>query len=279
GFGAGAVDSGLNSYAAENLSAKHMNWLHGSWGIGATLSPLIITFGISTFSSWRYGYGLIGISVLILSLVVLGTLSMWDHKSETANTIDSTQDEKPVVKGIAPFLSIMTYVIYVGIEGGLGLWLSALLIESRGVSIGLAGTMVGIYFGSITVGRFLMGMIANRLGNRQLVNLGILISFVGAVAFCIPSQPVIYGLGILLIGLGFAPIYPTMMHETSNRYGGEQAKKIIGNQVAFSYVSMLIFIPALGFIATHTFLEIIPIITVVAVILLWLVIRKLNQLT
>lgn len=279
GFGAGAVDSGLNAYAAENLSAKHMNWLHCSWGIGATLSPLIITFGITTFSSWRYGYGIIGGLVLLLSIVILLNLSMWKSKSKPKEQVEEIVIEKPWIKGLAPVLSVSCYALYAIMESGLGLWLSSLLIESRGLDISLSGTIVGTYFGSIMVGRFLMGFIANKLGNRKLINLGITIAIIGASLFLIKGQPILYVPGVMLMGLGFAPLYPSMMHETSNRYGSNQAKKVIGNQVAFAYVSALVFVPLLGVIGTHTHLEVIPVIIISSIALLALVIRKLNKLT
>ena len=164
-------------------------------------------------------------------------------------------------------------------EAGLGLWLSALLIESRGLDIKLSGSIVGIYFGSIMIGRFLMGFIANKLGNRKLINIGLTIALMGAILFLIQGPSILYVLSILLIGLGFAPLYPSMMHETSNRYGSIQAKKVIGNQVAFAYVSSLIFVPLLGLVATHTHLEIIPIVVLFTIITLSLVIWKLNKLT
>ncbi|HAX73954.1 MAG TPA: hypothetical protein DCY20_10565 [Firmicutes bacterium] len=124
-----------------------------------------------------------------------------------------------------------------------------------------------------------MGFMADVFTNRQLVNLGIGISFIGSILFLVPSNPLIYGLGILLIGLGFAPIYPCLMHETSARYNSEQAKKIISQQVAISYLSLLVFVPILGWVATHTFLEIIAFITIGCVIALHAVVKKLNQLT
>lgn len=278
GFGAGAVDSGLNSYVAENLSAKHMNWLHGAWGIGATLSPLIITSGITVFKSWRYGYGIIGTVVLLLSIIIIISLPMWKTTDKKKKELE-LHEEKPLIKGLAPILSVATFIIYVGIEAGLGLWLSALLIESRGLDIKFSGIIVGVYFGSITVGRFLMGFIADKLGNRRLINIGLVVAFVGSLAFLVKNQPVVYSIGIFLIGFGFAPLYPSLMHETSNRYGNRQAKKIIGNQVAFSYISTLGFVPLLGFVASHISLEIIPVVAIISIIVLGMAIRKLNKLT
>ncbi|MEM5014817.1 MFS transporter [Metabacillus indicus] len=278
GLGAGAVDAGLNSYAAENLSSKHMNWLHSSWGIGATLSPVILTIGITQFGSWKAGYGFIGVVIFCLSVSLFMTLSFWKQKRQ-GGAKEEVREDKPWICGIAPYLSVMAYIIYVAVEGGIGLWLSVLLVESRGLDLSAAGFLAGAFFGSIMIGRFLMGFIADALGNRKLIVLGLAISAAGSAAFFNQENAVIYGAGIILLGLGFAPLYPAMMHETSKRYGSGQAKKIIGYQVAFSYISLLTFVPLIGYIASRTTLEFIPVFTAVSVAALALVIKTLNQLT
>ncbi|MGP1908034.1 MFS transporter [Metabacillus sp. JX24] len=278
GLGAGAVDAGLNSYAAENLSSKHMNWLHSSWGIGATLSPIILTVGISNFGSWKVGYGFIGVVILCLSLSFFMTLSFW-KQTKQGGALEEEREDKPWIGGIAPFLSVLAYIVYVAVEGGLGLWLSALLVESRGLNLSAAGFLTGGFFGSIMIGRFLMGFIADRLGNRKLIVLGLVISALGSAAFFSQQHAFIYGTGIFLLGLGFAPLYPAMMHETSKRFGTVQSKKVIGYQVAFSYISLLTFVPLIGYIASRTSLEFIPVFTAISVAALALVIKTLNRLT
>ncbi|MGX1193423.1 MFS transporter [Metabacillus sp. SLBN-84] len=278
GLGAGAVDAGLNSYAAENLSSKHMNWLHSSWGIGATLSPIILTVGISNYGSWKVGYGFIGVVILCLSLSFFMTLSFW-KQTKQGGALEEDREDKPWIGGIAPYLSVLAYIVYVAVEGGLGLWLSALLVESRGLNLSAAGFLTGGFFGSIMIGRFLMGFIADRLGNRKLIVLGLVISALGSAAFFSQQHAFIYGTGIFLLGLGFAPLYPAMMHETSKRFGTVQAKKVIGYQVAFSYISLLTFVPLIGYIASRTTLEFIPVFTAITVAALALIIKTLNQLT
>lgn len=280
GLGAGSVDAGLNSFAAENLSSRQMNWLHSSWGIGATLSPMMITFGIVALGDWRLGYGMIGVVLLMLSVMLVVTLPMWRQSSARPEVSPSEKrQDRPDVTGIAPVLSVMTFVLYVAIEAGLGLWLSALLIESRGLDVSLAGTLVGVYFGSIMAGRFLLGMIANRMGNRRLITLGLAIAMSGALLFLVPTTTSVYVVSISLIGLGFAPLYPSLMHETTSRYPYRQAQKIVGYQVSFSYVSVLVLVPFMGLLAGGITLEVIPWITVGFVMALWLTVLQLNRLT
>ncbi|AOM84251.1 MFS transporter [Salisediminibacterium beveridgei] len=280
GLGAGSVDSGLNSFAAENLSSRQMNWLHSAWGIGATVSPMMITFGIVSLGNWRLGYGMIGVVLLILVFVLVVTLPMWRHssKKETESTATKKAD-RPAVQGIAPVLSVMTFVLYVAIEAGLGLWLSALLIESRGLEVSLAGTLVGVYFGSIMAGRVLMGFLANWMGNRRLITLGLCIAISGALLFLVPTTTYVYVVSIILIGLGFAPLFPSLMHETTSRYPYWQARKIISYQVSFSYISVLLLVPLMGLLAGRVSLEVIPWITAGVIVALWATVFNLNRLT
>ena len=81
GLGAGAIDAGLNTYVAANFGARLMQWLHASYGIGVTLSPLIMTVALSTLHSWRSGYHIVGITQLVLSGCFMLTLPLW-HKQE-----------------------------------------------------------------------------------------------------------------------------------------------------------------------------------------------------
>ncbi|MGL5541222.1 MAG: MFS transporter, partial [Erysipelotrichaceae bacterium] len=278
GLGAGAVDSALNAYAAHHLENKHMNWLHACWGIGATLSPLLITFGVVQLHSWRAGWAIIAVLLGLLSFVLYLNLGMW----KTPYKVHQKQSEVALIakrSGFTIVLSVLTYVIYVAMEGGLGLWLSALLIESRGLSVGIAGVMVSSYFGSITLGRIGVGLIAHKFTNRTLVRSGLLVAGVGSVLLLQQTQTSLYALGIVLIGLGFAPIYPSLMHETAARYPQAQATKVIGYQVSFSYIATLLVTPLMGIVATATTLEVIPWIVVVELSALCLVVIRLDQIT
>ncbi len=275
GFGAGAVDTGLNAYVAEHLSAKHMNWLHGAWGIGATFSPMILTATIVA-SSWRTGYLAIGGFLLLVSLIVWFSLPLWHSIKRHTPESEATEEAIPFRTLSTVVLAILSFVLYVAVEAGLGLWLSALLIESRGATIGFAGAMVSVYFGALTVGRFFFGTFAERLGNRRAIQIGLIIATCGAFAFIQQFSLLLASFGILALGFGFAPIYPSLMHETMHRFPKAQAQKVIGRQVAFSYVSLLFFVPLFGILATATFLEIIPLLALAIIAGLWVVTIWLN---
>lgn len=278
GFGAGAVDTGLNAYVAEHLSAKHMNWLHGAWGIGATFSPMILTATIVA-SNWRVGYLGIGLVLLVVSALVWLSLPLWHSLQRHRPEVEAVETPIPQRSPLTVVLAILSFVFYVAVEAGLGLWLSALLLESRGADIAFAGSMVSVYFGALTVGRFLFGTWAERLGNRKAIRIGLTIATLGAFALVQQVSLPLASLGILAIGFGFAPIYPSLMHETMHRFPKAQAQKVIGQQVAFSYVSILFFVPLFGILATLTFLEIIPLLALGIIIALGSVIFWLNAKT
>ncbi|MGL5548180.1 MAG: MFS transporter [Culicoidibacterales bacterium] len=278
GFGAGAVDTGLNAYVAEHLSAKHMNWLHGAWGLGATFSPMILTATIIA-SNWRVGYLGIGIILVIVSLIVWLSLPLWHSLKRHQPAVEAATLQLPHRSRLTVGLAILSFVLYVAVEAGLGLWLSALLLESRGATIGLAGGMVSVYFGALTLGRFVFGSFAEHLGNRKAIRIGLTIASLGAFAFWQQTSLALASVGILALGFGFAPIYPSLMHETMHRFPKAQAQKVIGQQVAFSYVSILFFVPLFGILATITFLEIIPLFALAIIFSLWLVIVSLDALT
>lgn len=276
GFGAGAVDTSLNTYAAHHLNVKQMNWLHSFWGVGATLSPFIVTFGIVQFTSWRIGYLFIAILVLFVAFLLFVNRKIFSNQKETV--IDEVKNlREPIVKKYEVY-SIITYMLYVAMESTFGLWLSAVLIQTRGIMIGQAGYLTAFYFLMIMAGRFLLGIIAQKIGSRKLVSYGLAVAFIGGILFFFP-QPIVYATGIMFIGFGFAPIYPSLMHETSIRFPHEQANKVISRQIAFSYISLLIVVPSIGFLAQHFSLQIVPYFMVIGMIALHFIIRTLNKNT
>lgn len=278
GLGAGAVDTGLNTYVAQHLSAKHMNWLHGAWGLGATLSPFILTATIVS-SNWRVGYFGIGLILIIVSLIIWLSLPLWHSVPRQKTVTEVVKEHIPSGSKLAVILSITSFMLYVAVEMGIGVWLSALWLESRGVGVAYAGAMVSLYYGALTAGRFLFGAFANRLGNRQSILIGMSIASFGGLLLTLQSFNTLATLGVFLLGLGFAPVYPSLMHETMSRFPQHQAQKVISNQVAFSYISLLVCVPLIGWLATVTFLEIIPWLALGIIGLLWAVIISLNILT
>ena len=164
------------------------------------------------------------------------------------------------------------YLVYTSVELGTGLWAASILVEGRGKSVAGAGVWVACFYGAIMAGRFAVGVVAERMGNRRLVRAGLAIAVLGAVLFAIgPLPEALSLLGLVLLGLGCAPIYPSLMHETTRRFDADTARRVIGRQVAFSYLGCALGPAALGMMAGRWGLwTIMPTVVLGLLLMLWL---------
>ena len=282
GLGAGAVDARLNQFVAAHYSARHMNWLHGCWGVGATLGPLIMASALTSATGWRQGYLWIGGVQLGLVLLFVLVLPLWQRHQ--AQSVASAAVSPTTPKGPAPTLALWLapalYLAYAAVEISIGLWAGSLLVDGRGLDAKTAALWVSCFFGAIMLCRFATGLLTLRLGNRQLVRLGIAVASVGAALFASNALPAPLSLaGLVLLGLGCAPIYPCLMHETARRFEPVTAAKVISRQVGFAYVGAAIVPAALGYLATAAGLGAIMPAVLAALLLLLLMSEALNRLT
>jgi fucose permease len=282
GLGSGAVDSSLNHFVAAHYSSRHMNWLHGFWGVGATTGPLIMGVALASSTGWTAGTQAIGLVQLCLAVVLFSTLTLWSQERSTPSAGDAehvTPKFKPV-RPLAVWLAPTSFLFYVAAEMGTGLWAASILVTDRGLSPTQAGVWVAVFFGSITAGRFGVGLIANRLGNRKLVQLGIGVAIAGAILFAAhgvlgaASQ-----FGLVLMGLGCAPIFPSLMHETARRFPDDVARTVIGRQMTFSYIGGSVVPASFGLLATWAGLGVVMPVVVVVLIALLAITTVLNRLT
>jgi len=168
GFGGGAIDSGLNAYAAGAFGAKHMNWLHAFFGLGVAIGPLIMTAVISGGLSWRWGYGIVASAQACLALAFFLTVRRWVRHGEVTqppqpapeaavpvgDAVATAVAVKPATKVRtretlaipAVWLGVLAFAVYVAVEAGAGLWAFLLLTEARGVSATVAGLCVSLYW-------------------------------------------------------------------------------------------------------------------------------------
>lgn len=283
GLGGGAVDAGLNHFVAAHYSSRHMNWLHGFWGVGATLGPVLMGMALAGTGGWTDGYRTIALIQLSLAGLLLVALPLWRRHhaaaAEAQHLASSPPDFKPFSRR-AMWLAPLAFLLYVAAEMGTGLWAASILVGERNLSAATAGIWVSVFFGSITAGRFGVGLVANRLGNRRLVRLGIVVAAVGAALFAIPGLPSSMSLvGLMLTGLGCAPIYPSLMHETAKRFPPEVARQVIGRQIGFSYVGGSVLPAACGLLASLAGLGAIMPLVVGLLLALLLVTAYLDRLT
>ncbi|KAB7671255.1 MFS transporter [Bacillus sp. B1-b2] len=289
GLGAGAVDSGLNDYVATHYKAHHMSWLHCFWGVGATTGPIIISQFIANDNAWRNGYLLIACLQFALVIILFLTLPLWKKvkpnnmsteqiKSESYNQAieEHNENKSPLrIKGVN--LALASFLFYCGVEATVGLWGSSFLVEVKGLSASTAAQWVSLYYGGITVGRLITGFITFKWTNRTLVRTGQMIALLGTIILLLPL-PAIYSLiGFIVIGLGLAPIFPCMLHETPARFGNKHSQSIMGYQMALAYTGTTFLPPLLGFLASHSTIGIFPLSIAIFVMAMYFCTEILNR--
>ncbi len=272
GFGAGSIDCGLNIFVSAHYSSRHMNWLHCCWGIGATLGPVIMTAFVAGNADWRGGYRTVGLIQFSLAIILFLTLGLWAKVKGSGDGADGegaipdatgTEAELRGMRARAIWMQIAIYVVYTSCEFIVGLWAFTLLTKFRGVAPAYAGAWVSVYYGSLTVSRFLSGFVVNRLGNRVMIRTGLIASLAGIVLFAFQfffpgASPITALAGLVLIGGGFGPVFPCMTHETSRRFRDETARKVIGFQAAGACIGGATFPALVGWVGVRTTFEILP---------------------
>lgn len=263
GLGAGAIDTALNNYVALNYKSRHMNWLHSFWGIGALTGPFIMSFFLNGSSSWRKGYLTIFFSQLVLTVILLISLPLWN---EVEKMTPKTENENHGNKSRSIRLTIdfkvisvlVIFMFYSAAELAMNAWGSVYLINTHNFSGRYAARTVSIFFIGITIGRFLVGFISNKLGNIRLIRFGQIVALIGSLLMISSLSNLVVITGFLLVGLGCAPIYPAMIHETPRRFGKDLSQRLIGFQMGFAYIGGTFIPPLLGVIAKRTSFKWIP---------------------
>ena len=264
GIGAGAIDSALNEYVAEHYEASHMNFLHSFWGIGALSGPVIMSLFLQKNGSWNSAYFLVAIIQFALTLALFFALPLWNHKSLQKKELSSADIFKDEPKQKEPLKKVLTqrgvkgvlvsFMLYTGIEATMGLWGASYLKDSLFFSAERAALWTSLFYTGIMAGRFISGFLAMRLSSKQLLKTGTSLISLGSLFLLlslIQSLPhEIALIGFILVGLGCAPVFPGMLHETPRRFGKEHAQSIMGFQMAVAYTSTTILPPLFGLIAS-----------------------------
>lgn len=265
GLGAGAIDAGLNTYVAANFSEGVMQWLHAFWGVGITIGPIIMTVGLTSLNTWRFGYRVVGVFQILLAICFVLTLSMWkqSHAPASGETAKKLTDYKTpmgeTLRQPQVWLSMLLFFLYVGAETGLGIWTYTLLTESRGVDLTLAGFFAGSYWLTFTIGRIIAGMFASRVGVNKLVLGGLIGALLGAGLLVWNPSEISNVIAVAIIGLSIAPIFPAMMSGTSTRVGDHYAANTIGMQMAATGFGTVVIPSLMGMLARQISLEMIPV--------------------
>lgn len=265
GLGAGAIDAGLNTYVASHFGEGTMQGLHASWGVGITLGPIIMTFGLATLDTWRFGYQVVGLFQLALAACFVMTLALWsrnDGPTDGESAKKLTDYKTPMTETLRRprvWLSAMLFFLYVGAEGGLGIWTYSLLTESRGIDTKLAGFFAGSYWFTFTIGRIVAGLFTRRIGINNLVAGGLIGALLGAGLLIWNPAPAGNLIAVAVIGLSIAPIFPAMMSGTRARVGDHHAANTIGMQMAATGCGTALIPGAMGVLADLVSLEVVPV--------------------
>lgn len=278
GLGAGSVDACLNNYVALHYTSRHMSWLHCMWGIGASVGPHIMGRAITAGQSWHAGYGYIAVLQIVLTFVLLMSLPIW--KQRTDGGVQSrpmapvTLHQALFIRGVREVLTC--FFCYCALEQTAGLWASSYLVLKNGLPAEKAASLAALYYMGLTVGRALGGFLTFRLNDRAMIRTGFVLILLGLV--CIPLGGGATLAGLVIMGLGSAPIYPCLIHSTPGFFGAGNSQAIIGMQMASAYVGTCLMPPLFGLIAEVLSVALYPLFLFVFLALMFISFEKLLKL-
>jgi fucose permease len=278
GLGAGSVDAALNNYVALHYKARHMSWLHCFWGVGASIGPIIMSSFLIHRNSWNLGYRTIGIIQFCLVLLLFVSLPLWkssrpqEHITRQ-NAIKFTELFR--ITGVKEVL--IAFFCYCSIETITGLWGASFLVMEKGISPEIAARWITLYYIGITSGRFISGFVTLKLNNRQMIRLGQIIIGCGIIVLILPFGSITLLPGLFMIGLGCAPIYPSLLHETPENFGGEYSQAIMGIQMGSAYIGTTLMPPIFGWFASQISFNIFPVFIGIILVIKIMMIEVLNR--
>lgn len=260
GLGAGSVDASLNNYVALHYKSRHMSWLHCMWGIGASVGPYIMSYVMLSGGSWNTGYLSISIIQLVLTAVLFISLPLWKRNKFTDEQlkVSKPMSLKEVIKLPGVKQVMLMFFCYCALEQSAGLWASTYLNIQYGVDSGTAASFGSLFFIGITVGRAISGFVTMKLNDHQMISLGQGIILIGVILMCLPLGYMTALIGLIVVGLGCAPIYPCIIHSTPQNFGQDRSQSVIGVQMAAAYVGNIAMPPLFGIISNHIGVYLLP---------------------
>ena len=302
GLGAGSVDASLNNYVALHYESRHMSWLHCMWGVGAATGPYIMGYALTGGLGWNSGYRIISILQIILTIILFLSLPLWKMRSGNVNSAVrkendveekgcdlkveqvNQEDYHPLsllevlrIRGAKEIL--ICFFCYCALEQTAGLWASSYLNLYKGVSAETAASFASMFYIGITVGRAISGFLTIKLSDTKMIRLGQGIIFAGILILLLPAGANISLLGLIMIGLGCAPVYPCIIHSTPAHFGEDKSQAVIGVQMAFAYLGSLGMPPLFGIIANSINIALYPAYLFIILILMFVMHEALIRLS
>lgn len=261
GLGAGAIDSGLNNYVALHCKASHMNFLHCFYGVGVSLSPYLMSQALSNVG-WRGGYRYAFYVQLIISLLLILSLPLW-KKSSSAEQEEEEKNVSLSLLQMAKMKSIrLVWIIMLvtnAIEYACGVWGSTYLVTEKGFQVAHGALALTVYYAGMSIGRFVSGLLSEKVSTWRRIGIGCAVLAPAIVLMLLPLPGYVAVIGLFLIGLGNGSIYPNMIHLTPHNFGKDVSQSVMGSQIAFAYIGVMLAPPAVSLISRFFGIKIYPI--------------------
>lgn len=265
GLGAGSIDAALNNYVALHYASRHMSWLHCMWGVGASVGPYIMNTALTHGYTWNTGYRWISMIQIILAIVLFLSLPLWKRNADSDNETTEETHISAQPLSLKAILSLpgakavmLCFFCYCALEQTVGLWASSYLVSGKGVDEVTAAGFASLFFLGVTVGRAVSGFITFQLNDAQMIRLGESIIILGILCIILPFGTAASYIGLIIIGVGCAPIYPSIIHSTPQHFGTDKSQAVIGVQMASAYVGTSFMPPVFGWIANHITIHLFP---------------------
>lgn len=284
GLGAGSVDASLNNYVALHYESRHMSWLHCMWGIGASVGPYIMSYALTGNQGWNMGYHYISYIQIILTIIIMVSLPLWKGRTSSDGEQSGAESNRPlslkeIIRIPGTKQVMLMFFCYCSLEQTAGLWASSYLVLEHGIDSETAASFGSMFFIGITVGRAISGFVTMKLGDNQMIRLGQCIILAGLVLMCLPFGHTLALAGLIIIGLGCAPIYPCIIHSTPQNFGKNKSQAIIGVQMASAYIGNLLMAPLFGVIADYISVKLFPVyLLIILVIMVMMHIQLMRKL-
>ena len=282
GLGAGSVDASINNYVALHYASRHMSWLHCMWGVGASLGPYIMGYALSGGQGWNAGYRYIGIMQVALTAILFLSIPIW-KKRDTADGSGENGGRASAL-GLREILAIpgakeilLAFFCYCALESTAGLWSATYLVRHLGMDAETAASLASMFYLGITTGRALSGFMTYKFNDTNMIRIGQAVILIGVAAMLLPLGTFGAITGLVLVGLGCAPIYPSVIHSTPEHFGAENSQAIIGVQMASAYLGTLLAPPVFGLIANHISASLMPVYLGAILLLMVIMCEQLNR--
>jgi len=261
GLGAGAIDASVNHYVASNYSGSVMNFLHCFYGVGAMISPYIMSLALK-YAKWNEGYLWTAfVQTAILAIVII-SLPLWKgNESEAEEDRQESAGIRESIKVPGVLLTLIAFFAYCSGEATCFLWTPSYFAGTKsGLSDERIAAFGALIFGGLMLGRLISGFISNIFGDKKLIRLGIILEFIGIFMLFIPTQNyLVAAIGFVIIGTGMGPVYPAIQHMAPTNFGKRYSAAVIGLQMAFAYTGSTFMPMVFGVLQQHIGIGIMPV--------------------